>query len=88
VVIPALREFRQKSEEASRQVFPDLALSEAWERTNFLSRFLLEGMAAAKMVEGPEIPDQQMLDWLKRELRHSYQDVLNTVRRPDSPSDG
>lgn len=88
VLVPALREFRQKSEEASRQVFPDLALSEAWERTNFLSRFLLEGMAAAKMVEGPEIPDQQMLDWLKRELRHSYQDVLNTVRRPDSPSDG
>lgn len=88
VVIPALAEFRQKSEEASRQVFPDLALSEAWERTNFLSRFLLEGMAAAKMIEGPEVPDQQMLDWLKRELRRSYQDVLNTVKRPGASSEG
>lgn len=83
VLIPALREFRRKAEEASRHVFPDLALSEAWERTNYLSRFLLEGMAAAKMIEGSAVPEEQMLAWLKRELRRSYQDVLSTVKRPE-----
>ncbi len=84
VLIPALQEFRQKHVAASRQLFPDLALSEAWECTNYLARFLLEGMAVAKMIEGLGVPEEQMLGWLKRELRRSYQDVLSTVKRSDA----
>jgi len=84
VLLPELREFTRRLMEASREVFPDLALSESWERTNYLSRFLLEGMAAAKTIDGPPIPEEQMLAWLKRELRRSYQDVLSTVKRSSS----
>ena len=84
VLIPALQEFRQNQRAMSRKVFPDLALSEAWERTNYLSEFLLEGMAAEKMIDAPDVPEKQMLDWLKRELRRSYHDVLSTVKRTDT----
>ena len=84
VLIPALQEFRQNQRATSRKVFPDLALSEAWERTNYLSEFLLEGMAAEKMIDAPDVPEKQMLDWLKRELRRSYHDVLSTVKRTDT----
>ncbi len=84
ILIPALIKFKQNHLEASRKIFPDLALSEAWERTNHLSGFLMEAMATEKMIDGPEVPVEQMLAWLKRELRRSYQDVLNTVKRPDA----
>ena len=60
----------------------DLALSEAYERGTLLTTYLLEGMAAAKMVQGAPVQDKKVLDWLKRELVRSYQDVLNTVKRP------
>lgn len=84
ILIPAVIEFKQNQLETTRKLFPDLVLSESWERTNHLSGFLLEAMATAKMIDGPEVPVDQMLDWLKRELRRSYQDVLNTVTRPDA----
>ena len=84
VLIPALQEFRQAAFAASQQVFPDLALPEAFNRTVYMTRYLLEGMALAKQTEGVEISEQEMLDWLKREFVRSYQDVLNTVKRPRS----
>ena len=87
VIIPALKEFRKRvSAKHPVRFFPDLALSEAWERTNNLSGLLLEGMAAEKMIGGPDVPVEQMLAWLKRELRRSYQDVLSTVKRSDAPA--
>ena len=88
VLIPALQEFRQKHVAASRLLFPDLTLSKAWERSNYLARFLLEGMAVAKMIEGSGVPEEQMLGWLKRELRRRYQDVLSTVKRSDANAAG
>jgi AcrR family transcriptional regulator len=84
VLVPELIKFRKHAREASRKVFPDLAQSEAWEHTNNLAGFLLESMAAAKTIGGPEVPEQQMLAWLKGELRRSYQDVLNKVKRSDT----
>ena len=84
-LIPALKDFERAFYEISRQTFPDLALSEAFARGNFLTMYLLEGMAAAKLVQGAKVPEEKMLAWLKRELVRSYQDVLNTVKRPDSP---
>ncbi len=82
VFVPALQAHARQSAETTTRLFPDLALSEAWERTNYLASLILEGMAAAKLVEGSVVPEQSMLAWLKRELRRSYQDVLNTVKRP------
>ena len=84
VLIPALKEFDQAFYEAVCQIFPDLALSEAFVRGNYLTQYLLEGMAAAKMIDGAPVPDKKMIAWLKRELRRSFQDVLNSVERPDS----
>ena len=83
-LVPALQDFELAFYEIARQTFPDLALSEAFERGNYLTMYLLEGMAAAKMVQGARVPEKKMLAWLKRELRRSYQDVLTTVKRTDA----
>jgi AcrR family transcriptional regulator len=80
-LVPAVLDFERGLAEMSRQLFPDLALSEAFERTTMLTMYLLEGMAAAKMIKGARVPEQKMLSWLKRELRRSYQDV-STIKRP------
>ncbi len=82
VLLPALHDFQAAWEENTRNLFPDLALSEAFERAIYLTRYLLEGMALACIVDGPEVPVRKMLDWLKRELRRSFQDVLGRVERP------
>ena len=81
VLVPALREFDAQWLEATRQVFPDLALSESFSRANFLSKYILEGMASERTIDGPQPPVDMMLDWLKRELRRSFGDVLGTVPR-------
>ena len=81
VLIPALKAYDKAWYEAVSQVFPDLALSEAFARTNYMTQYLLEGMAMACQTKGPKVPEKMMLDWLKRDLRRSYQDVLTTVRR-------
>lgn len=83
-LIPALTEFEKALYETTRQLFPDLALSEAFEHGNLLTSYLLEGMAAAKLVQGAGVPEGKMLAWLKRELVRSYQDVLTTVKRPEA----
>ena len=82
VLLPALHDFQTAWEKNARRLFPDLALSEAFERASYLTRYLLEGMALACVVDGPEVPIRKMLDWLKRELRRSFQDVLGRVERP------
>ena len=82
VLLPALEDFQAAWYENTRQIFPDLALSEAFERANFLTLYLLEGMAMARIVDGPKVPAKKMLAWLKRELRRSFQDVPGKVERP------
>jgi hypothetical protein len=37
----------------------------------------------ATATKGPKVPEKMILDWLKRELRRSYQDVLSTVKRSE-----
>jgi AcrR family transcriptional regulator len=81
VLIPALKAYDKAWYEAVSKVFPDLALSEAFTRTLYMTQYLLEGMAIARATKGPKVPESMMLDWLKRELRRSYQDVLTTVKR-------
>ena len=82
VLSPALKEFTQAWYQSVRAVFPDLVLSEAFERANYLTQYLLEGIAMARMIDGSKVPEKMMISWLKRELRRSYQDVLSTVKRP------
>ena len=82
-VQPALIEFESAWYAAVKDVFPDLALSEAFERANYLTKFLLEGMAVARATGGEKVPEHMMLAWLKRELRRSFQDVLGSVKRKE-----
>ncbi len=81
VLLPALEDFNRAFYRSIREIFPDLALSEAFSRTNYLTQYMLEGMAMAGLL-GPKPPVGKMLAWLKRELRRSYQDVLGKVERP------
>jgi AcrR family transcriptional regulator len=81
VLQPVLDDFNADWVRVVTATFPDLALSEAFERTNYLSLYLLEGMANARLTDGPNVPVAMMLNWLKRELRRSYQDVLGKVSR-------
>ena len=83
VLVPALEDFNRAWYKSVREIFPDLALSEAFSRANYLTQYMLEGMAMSRMLWGPKPPVGKMLAWLKRELRRSYQDVLGTVERPN-----
>ncbi len=82
VIVPALQEFNEAFYQSVRAIFPDLVLSEAFERANYLTQYLLEGIAMARALDGSKVPEKMMISWLKRELRRSYQDVLSTVKRP------
>jgi hypothetical protein len=66
---------------ATRELFPDLAMSEEFRRANSLSLYLLEGMAANRFTRDPGPVVEELLEWLKGELRRSFQDVLTSVDR-------
>lgn len=80
---PANDAFRTATIKASQQVFPDLAQSESFREANELTRYLLEGMAIARVTEEHNVEETLMLNWLKRTLRAEFKDVL-----PDSSSLG
>jgi len=82
VISPALRAFESAWYEAVKDIFPDLAMSKGFTRANYLTKYLLEGMAFARFAAGENVPEEMMLTWLKQELRHSYKDVLGSVKRP------
>lgn len=75
-LVPAYQHFQRSLYEASKQVFPDLARSAKFMESNFLTQYLLSGMAIARMTNPHEVPETLMLDWLKRTLRDNFQDVL------------
>jgi AcrR family transcriptional regulator len=64
-------------------VFPDLALSEEFETANYLTMFLLEGMAI-RGVTTDRIPER-MIPWLKSQLKAMFADVRE-VERQSAPS--
>lgn len=80
-ITPALRQFEAAWYAAVKDIFPDLAMSEAFERANYLTKYMLEGMAVARFAEGDKVPEEMMLSWLKQELRRSFADVLGSVKR-------
>jgi AcrR family transcriptional regulator len=78
ILKPAIREFDMKLATLAARVFPDLALSEEFERANLLTSFLLEGMAVNGVTKGP-IADM-MVPWLKTQLRAMFADVIDIDR--------
>ena len=84
VLKPALAEYTAAVREQSAAIFPDLALSEAFERANLLARYLMEGMAIDNSTRDDANDHETLLPWLKRELRRSFQDVLGSVKRKTS----
>lgn len=80
VLVPANRRYQRALLEASRQVFPDLAQSSAFEHANHLTQYLLEGMAIARLTGTSDVPEELMLGWLKRALHNDFQDVLTDDR--------
>lgn len=81
VLTPTLKAYDHGWGQATSQVFPDLAQSEAFTRTVYMTRYLLEGMAVSGMVDGMQVPEKMLMDWLKEELHRSYQDVRTVKRR-------
>lgn len=78
---PTLEAYAKAWGRASSQTFPDLAQSKAFARTVFMTQYLFEGMAISSMIDGARVPEDMLLDWLKRELRRSYRDVRSVKRR-------
>ena len=78
ILKPAMREFDMKLARLAAGVFPDLALSEEFERANLLTSFLLEGMAVNGVSRG-HIADM-MVPWLKIQLRQMFADVTDIDR--------
>ena len=78
ILKPAAREFEAKFAKITASVFPDLALSEEFERANFLSAYLLEGMALNGVSRGRKA--DIMVAWLKTQLREMFADVTDIDR--------
>jgi AcrR family transcriptional regulator len=81
VLIPAIEELDRAWAVTVREVFPDLALSPEIVRANWLTLLLLEGMAANQHTRALSGVSEDLLDWLKAELRRLFGDVLTSVDR-------
>ena len=81
VLIPAIEELDRAWAVTVREVFPDLALSPEIIRANWLTLLLLEGMAANLHTRGLAKVTEELLAWLKSELRRTFNDVLTSLDR-------
>lgn len=78
ILKPASRSFEKSLHKISASVFPDLALSEEFEKANLLTTYLLEGMAVNGVPNGPQA--DAMVSWLKTQLRTMFSAVTNIDR--------
>ena len=81
VLIPAIEELDRAWAVTVREVFPDLALSPEIIRANWLTLLLLEGMAANLHTRKLTKVSDDLLEWLKAELRRLFGDVLTSLDR-------
>lgn len=81
VLVPAIQTFDRAWYEVTKEVFPDLAHSEAFTRANALTLYLLEGLAANQHTRDTSAVAGSLLRWLKDELRRQFADVLTTMDR-------
>ena len=79
IMIPAIRQFEKSWQSITESVFPDFALSEAFDTANLVTVFLLEGMAVNGVTRGP-VP-KKLIPWLKSQLRDMLSDVNNLDRK-------
>jgi len=79
IMIPEIRKFEQSWQSITESVFPDFALSEAFDTANLVTVFLLEGMAVNGVTRGP-VP-KKLIPWLKSQLRDMLSDVNNLDRK-------
>ena len=78
ILKPASRSFEKSLQKISASVFPDLALSEEFEKANMLTTYLLEGMAVNGVANGPQA--DAMVSWLKTQLFTMFSDVTDINR--------
>jgi len=81
VLIPAIEEFDRAWIVSTREIFPDLAQSQEFQRANLITLFLLEGLAANLHTRKATKAAAELLVWLKAELRRSFTDVLTSIDR-------
>ena len=82
VLIPAIEEFDRAAMVSTREIFPDLAQSQEFQRANRMTLFLLEGLAANLHTrKSTSKAAEDLLVWLKAELRRSFTDVLTSLDR-------
>jgi len=80
-LVPAIEELDRAWAITVREVFPDLAQSPQILRANWLTLLLLEGMAANLHTRRLTKVSKDLLEWLKTELRRSFNDVLTSIDR-------
>lgn len=86
ILVPAVAEYDRASREATRRLFPDLALSEQFNLAVSVSLYLLEGLAVNKITRD-SIPLRDMvMDYLKGQLRTMFRDVHEVVDRESASS--
>ncbi|MCC5873821.1 MAG: TetR/AcrR family transcriptional regulator [Gammaproteobacteria bacterium] len=86
IMVPAVAEFDSASREATRKLFPDLALSEQFNLAVSVSLYLLEGLAVNKITR-ESIPLRDMvMEYLKGQLRTMFRDVHEVVDRESASS--
>ena len=81
------RTIRSRGIVATREIFPDLAQSHEFTRANALTLFLLEGLAANLHTRRPTKIAEELLMWLKRELRRSFYGRTETRPRVGKKGD-
>lgn len=81
ILVPAVTEYDLAAREATRRLFPDLALSERFNLAVYVTLYLLEGLAMNKITRGT-IPERELvMGYLKRQLREMFSDVHEVVDR-------
>ncbi len=81
VLVPEIEAFDRTWLHATREIFPDLAQSQEFLRANALTLFLLEGLAANQHTRRPTRIAEELLAWLKAELRRLFTDVESIDRK-------
>ncbi len=86
ILLPAVREYDQAAREATRKLFPDLALSGRFDLAVLVSLYLLEGLAVNKITR-ESIPQRDLvMSYLKKQLREMFSDVHERVDRESASS--
>jgi len=85
ILLPAIREFDSRWFVTVTQLFPDLSHSRNFMLGNFLTLFLLEGMAVNQFTRRPSKWTDVVLDDLKSRLSELFGDIAGVSDRKTAP---